>query len=242
MQNRACWNVRLWDLKTGETHLLDVGEGAAPIEDLEFTPDGRLLVASADSLRLWNVEERTYELIGELGKGCSVVELSRDGRTAACISGEQRAGPVLYRAFVYDIETGARRRLPPLESSQGHDELWDIAIDPTGTLVATGDETGSVRVGPVTGGEPHLLLGHEGVVTAVAFSPDGEWIASAGADHTVRLWPVPKGRPLHTLPYNELLEKLRSLTNVRVVPDEDSSTGYRIDFEPFPGFAKVPVW
>ena len=37
---------------------------------------------------------------------------------------------------------------------------------------------------PVTGGEPHLLMGHEASVYEVAVSPDGRSIASASADAT----------------------------------------------------------
>ena len=33
----------------------------------------------------------------------------------------------------------------------------------------------------------------------------------------IRLWPMPEGQPFHTLPYEELLAKLRSLTNLRVI-------------------------
>lgn len=33
-----------------------------------------------------------------------------------------------------------------------------------------------------------------------------------------------------------------TLTNLRVIEDETSSTGYRLDIGPFPGWEKVPVW
>ena len=48
--------------------------------------------------------------------------------------------------------------------------------------------------------------------------------------------------PLHTLPHEDLLTRLRALTNVRIVEDEASSTGYRLDYAPFPGWEKVPEW
>ncbi len=48
--------------------------------------------------------------------------------------------------------------------------------------------------------------------------------------------------PLHTLPREELIAKLQSLTNLRAVRDETSSTGWSIEVGPFPGWAEVPEW
>jgi len=48
--------------------------------------------------------------------------------------------------------------------------------------------------------------------------------------------------PLHTLPYGELVEKLRAFTNLRVVPDAGSASGYKLEAGPFPGWKEVPTW
>ena len=120
--------------------------------------------------------------------------------------------------------------------------MFPIALSTSGTHVITGDNTGPVRVRPVEGGPEHLLLGHEGMVFEVKVSPDGRWIASAGMDGTVRLWPMPEGPPFHRLPYQQMLDRIRQLTNLRVVEDATSTTGYRLEAGPFPGWETVPTW
>ncbi len=119
-----------------------------------------------------------------------------------------------------------------------------IALDPGGTIAVTGDSDGVIRVGRVADGEAHLLEGHEGAIEYVAISPDLRWVASVGSDSTLRLWPMPdlSKTPLHTLPHEELIAKLKTLTNVRVVRDEESSTGWTLTHEPFPGWETVPTW
>jgi len=49
-------------------------------------------------------------------------------------------------------------------------------------------------------------------------------------------------RPFHTLPRGEFMARLRALTNLRAVPAKGSSTGYRLDLAPFPGWEEVPTW
>jgi len=143
---------------------------------------------------------------------------------------------------VHDIATGTSRPLHGFGDRVG--KVGMHGIDPTGRVVVTGDAEGVVRVGRIDGGAPHLLLGHDGPVNRVAISPDLEWVASSSQDETLRLWPMPdlSKAPLHTLPHDELIAKLHSLTNLRVVRDEESSTGWKVEVGPFPGWAEVPEW
>jgi hypothetical protein len=48
--------------------------------------------------------------------------------------------------------------------------------------------------------------------------------------------------PIHTLPHDELVAKLESLTNIRVVRDPESPEGWKLELDRFPGWKDVPTW
>jgi WD40 repeat protein len=89
-----------------------------------------------------------------------------------------------------------------------------------------------------------VLLGHDGLISDVEIDPLGRWIATGGKDATVRIWPMPdlSKPPLHTLPHDELIAKLKTLTNVRVVRDKESPSGWTLTHDPFQGWETVPSW
>ena len=85
--------------------------------------------------------------------------------------------------------------------------------------------------------EPHLLMGHEAAVWRVqASTPRGRWLASAATMARCGCGRCRKAQPFHTLPHAALLDRLRKLTNYRVVEDAASPGGYRLDVEPFKGW------
>jgi WD40 repeat protein len=136
-----------------------------------------------------------------------------------------------------DFGSGAERVLSSVGTGVVLDETGDIAV------VSCAD--GSIRVCSTLGGEPHLLLGHRyGSLTGTSVSPDGRWIASGDVDGSIRLWPMPDltRPPLHTLPREELIAKLETLTNLRAIRDPDSPTGWKVEIDPFPGWETVPSW
>jgi WD40 repeat protein len=245
--------IGLFDLETGNERRISLAPSGETgtgfdwgVACLAFSPEGRLLAGGSGGLRWIDPDTGASDWIWRLPKEVGApFALSVDGRRLVAVrllfgagvgTGERtRTGRELVFA---DLSRGERR---PIRS---HGEgVTAVGIDPPGHVMATGDEQGVVRVGLTDGSEPHRLCCHAGSVSTVAVSPDGQWIASASGGE-IRLWPMPDVTkpPLHTLPHDELLAKLRALTNLQVVEDAASPTGYKLDIGPFPGWKDVPTW
>jgi WD40 repeat protein len=230
-------NERRWPLTPpGETsQAWDWG-----VRRLAFTPDGRLVMGGSGGVRWLDTDTGASRWIWRLPREIDAwIAVSADGHrlVAAAQARDEKAAPA-HGVVLVDLASGV---LQPL-LSHGR-VVTAVALDTTGRTVVTGDEEGAVRVGLADGSEPHRLCCHSGRVNTISLSPDGKWIASASGGE-IRLWPMSDltKPPLHTLPHDELMAKLRALTNLQVVEDAASPTGYRLDIGPFPGWKDVPTW
>jgi WD40 repeat protein/predicted Ser/Thr protein kinase len=228
--NREEAVARVWDLETGEVQVLDAGDGKGYVS-ANFLPDGRLLTGGFGGLRLWDATfTGSTVLVDRLVAGWA----SLDGRHVLAGRASGTSGIPILRPFVYELRTGNLWELTT------HGEVTLMAWDGAGTRVVTGSREGVVRFGPFTGEEPHLLFGHQGTVWGIDIDGSNRWIASAGEDRTVRVWPIPEGEPSHKLPYEVLLQRLRSLTNYRVTVDPTAPTGHRLTVAPIQGWRQAP--
>jgi WD40 repeat protein/tRNA A-37 threonylcarbamoyl transferase component Bud32 len=229
----------VWDVENARRVAVLRLDDAEMRLDPIFISDGRLLTGTSKGVVAWDVENGDHEVIIELdvygfwptddGQRLLVTEAGEGG-----FFGDPEGSPLFY-----DFDSGVAMRL----ESHGT-RVWAGALNRDGTVVVTGDRDGIIRVGPVTGEEPHLLLGNEGPVAHLEIDPLGRWIASAGGDHTIRIWPMPdlSKPPLHTLPRAHLIARLKNLTNIRAVRDPESSTGWKLTHVPFQGWETVPTW
>jgi WD40 repeat protein len=234
--------LRVWDLESGRVNVLGplagAGEGfVGGIEDIEFLDEHRLVASGRkEGLQLFDLRNNKSKILSN--KFCSSMAISQDRRFILI----NECDKVWASCKVVRIDLDSNHR----------DVLWSsedaltmaMVLDPSDQILLTGSSDGLLRVGRLSGGEPHILFGHEGPVFSVAFSPDGRWIASAARDGKIRLTATPdlrKPAP-HTLSYDQFLVKLKSFTNLRVVTDSNSSTGWKLEVGRFPGWQKVPEW
>lgn len=232
--------IRVWDLEQGTTQVVGplpgAGEGeAGGVGYLAFLGPNRLLAGVEGRPILFDLSEGGSRVLS--AAITSTLFVSRSGRFGLGMVGPRPGKPGELARFALD--TGTPVPIP----SHGR-KVTVATMNSAETLLATGSDDGTVRIGPASGVEPHLFFGHKGDLWAIAFSPDGQWLASGGEDMKIRLWPVPDVTkpPLHTLSHDELLRRLRTFTNLRAVPDPLSATGYKLEIGPFPGWASSPEW
>lgn len=234
--------VHLLNVESGERRRL----GPVPARDddpanflaVGFLPGGDLVTLESNAIRRWNPSDGTHRVVQEgLWDGGS-----DGGSDLVVIPGTNRA--VLLTALeseeteleIVDLDDGSRR---PIRSHGNR--LVKVAVGPAGQTLVTAGRDRVIRAGPIDGGEPHLLYGHEAEPLLIAVSPDGREIASTEPGK-LWVWPMPTGTPRHRLPHDELVARLRSLTNVRVVEDPEGPNGYSFDLDPFRGWADTPEW
>ena len=212
--------IEVWDLSTGSSKILEQSRGNG-VFCLQFSPDGTLF-SSGPQLDQWDLKDGSVKtLIKSPDTNIPYLGVSKSGRYLAIAT---RVAPKNFQLELHDLELKKSK----LISSHGN-RVWSVAFDPQETRLITGDFDGIVRVGPISGETPHVLLGHSSPVKDIAVDPLGKWIATRETNPGVRLWPMPSERkPLDSLSQSELVNYLRSLTNVRAASDQNSPTGYSI--------------
>ncbi len=188
--------VRFWDVDAGVSHLFCTLN--AEVKGVAWSPDGNELAITeaAGGIGIWDVRSGVLlKHVWAHGGTAYSPSWSADGRMlAACID----------RTVVIHAASDLRliRRL------SGHsDVVWDIALSPGSSLIASASDDETIRIWDLSRGtEIAVLEGHTGLLRAIQFSPAGEFLASASKPRQARepsevlLWRCRDWEPVAFLP------------------------------------------
>jgi WD40 repeat protein len=186
-------NVRLWNwANKQELHQISKPRPGFPIA-VAFHNARQVLIGNDDgSVGIWNLEKK--ELVCSLRgltKPVTSVAFSPNGDKAA-------GGGVDGIIMVWNVSTCEQVGTP----FKGHlKQVRSIAFSPNGQKLLTGGDDSTARLWDVASRkEIKVLSGHQGPVTAVAFSPHSDRLIATGShDRTARLWDAESGYELARL-------------------------------------------
>lgn len=174
----------VWEWQS-ESYVLKQQGHYFDMNTLSFSPDGQNVATGGDDgkVKVWNTRSGfCFVTFTEHTSAVSTVEFAKQGQVlfTASLDGTVRAFDLVrYRNF-------------RTFTSPSPVQFSSLAVDPSGEVVAAGSvDSFEVFMWSVqTGKLLDILTGHEGPVSALAFSPTGNQLASASWDKSVRIWDV----------------------------------------------------
>jgi WD40 repeat protein len=164
-----------------------------------LSPDGRRLAIIGD--RGAQKEIRLYSLPGQKPPLVQPISGALTGGVVFSPDGKLLALPALRATILLDARSGRKRATLATPGKRG-DWVYGAAFSPDGSLLATGDWDGQVRLWDLrTLTLRQTLAGFRHRVSMVRFSPDGSLLAACSYDGSVRLWNLAspgRGRVIHT--------------------------------------------
>lgn len=123
-------------------------------------------------------------------------ETSAEAATAAPTE-EPTSSPAPAETRTADLAAAAS----PL-AFKGHDrDIWDVAISPDGTRLATSSSDGTARLWDLATGEQLLVLAPQaGPLETLDFSPDGKYLLTSAGDGAAYFWDAATGEEVRTFP------------------------------------------
>lgn len=192
--------IRLWDIQTGEI-LGNFNTKSSRVTSLEFLENSPYLISGTDepdfSVQIWNIEtwKETHTLLGHYSFSQELA-LSPDEKLFA--SGGALGDNTLR---VWDLEANGVF----LYAIDGHTRsVKSVAFSHDGTLIASGDGKGTLRLINVATGEvQHSIQAHSCAITALFFSEKGNELVSVDCNGNIRFWDKENGSLLQEISTKE---------------------------------------
>jgi WD40 repeat protein len=192
--------LRAWDLATGQAVNLagDLIQSPAYLKNLVFSPDGRLLAASALSdVYVWDVASGVARYVLDPHQS-NVSALAFDVASQHLSSGTVDGG-----VYVWNLSDGSLMNVLPRQSA----EVLDLAFMPSsaargGQVLLTAAARDGVQMFDLSRAELLGSIAPQGPsdeVTALAYSHDGAVLAAASVDEAIWLWDAANGHLLRRL-------------------------------------------
>jgi WD40 repeat protein len=179
--------VRLWD--ANGQFVADWDGPDEPVTTLAFSPDSTLLASGSAhgvSVWIWRVADgEPILLIPDALDGCSIESLAfHPDNNQLAVGGIDwmATGGSNGAVSLWNLKERA-------EVATFFDGTTALAIHPSGDILATTTLDNSICLWDLQLRQLlQELIGHDGPVTCLAFSPDGNWMVSGSEDHTLRIW------------------------------------------------------
>jgi WD40 repeat protein len=180
--------IRLWNVADGQVVRVWGKEHRAPITEIEFSPDGQMLVSVdvQSQARLWRVS--TGEEVWKLEDVRAPAAFSPNGKVLALVSSN---GITLWRVEDQQIIIVI-----------SNFEVKDMIFSADGQMLITngGEEGDEIRFWDVaTGKLLRRLTWHTWVVLVLGLSSKGDRLVSGSADRTIKLWRMEDGSLIGSL-------------------------------------------
>jgi WD40 repeat protein len=167
--------TKLWDLSGKELALFAQNEF---VNTVAFSPDGKT-IATSGFQGMINIFEISGKLLSKFKVGSLVHQLrfSHDGKKLITANFNGLCA-------VWNIATS------DLTQNLGRpgDELYSVAVSEDGTLIATGNSAGLIKIYNQENGTTMEIEAHSNKISSLHFSSDSKILASASGDGTVKLW------------------------------------------------------